>query len=156
MFLIFVEWIRRSPSCPQKKKNADDKLRAQSKSFTYCIRLLNINRARFAAGWKRGLLFITAFIIALFFTLVNSLSKFFKNFFCEPRFPVPRLLVSMSHFRFCEAPPRQKPLGKIHKKYYDNSWQIFYAILFAKIYDKKSYKMDIYKSPPRVYNDNPE
>ena len=44
----------------------------------------------------------------------------------------------------------------MHKKHYDKSAEIFLIILFAEIYDKKSYKMDIYKPSQKVYNENPE
>ena len=46
--------------------------------------------------------------------------------------------------------------SKIHKKHYDKSLNFFHHILFAKNYDKKSYKMDIYKTLPIVYNISPE
>ena len=49
-----------------------------------------------------------------------------------------------------------KTCSKMHKKEYDKRGYFFRHILFAEIFDKKSYKMDIYKSARRVYNKCPE
>jgi hypothetical protein len=56
----------------------------------------------------------------------------------------------------CVTSVRHRRIGKIHKNHYDKSRENFTVMHFNKIYDKKSYKMDIYKSPFWVYNGYPE
>ena len=62
----------------------------------------------------------------------------------------------MSLFLVFVTRVRHGVFSKIHKNHYDKSRKFFHTILFTKNYDKKSYKLDIYKSPGWVYNDSPE
>ncbi len=112
----------RRPSARKRKTRTTSSAHNQS-PFTYYIRLLNINRARFAAGWKRELLFITAFIIARFFTLVNSFSKFFKNFFANLD-PPSRASLCLCH------------ISVFARHYHDKTFSAKYTKITTTIRDK--------------------
>ncbi len=60
-----------------QKKNAEDKFRAQFKPFPFGVKLLNIDRARFAAGWKRNF----SLLRRLLYHEKRGLSRGFENFF---------------------------------------------------------------------------
>lgn len=98
------------------------------------------------------LLFITATIISHKKPFVNTFVNFFQKIFS---FSIGLFIFAFCTLRFVSSTTTLF-FGKIHKNHYDKLRKIFHTILFTKNYDKKSYKMDIYKSVPRVYNYNPE
>ena len=97
------------------------------------------------------LLFITASIIARQMRFVNTF--FQKN---SKNMIFPKKILRSKAFSAFIVHYDIVFLWKSTKNHYDKSPQIFTDIFLHKFSDKKSYKMDIYKTAPLVYNIIPE
>ena len=127
------------------KKAPDDKSRAQTLRTCWIRTSELLTLLAFAAGWKRNFSLLRGILYHTKYALSIPLRNFFKKLFGSAKPDFCRNLTTTFNF-----------YAKYTKTPTTNRYKILSDILFAEKIDEKSYKMDIYKTPPVVYNKSPE